>query len=181
MPKQSVGHPLRLQAVMRDTVYWKAQWWTSDNEGLGTSGWPGGNNGGRPLGHQLALSLQGQRLVRQLGSRHQPDDGQRVHLRYEARLRRLHPRRRRDRKLAAVQGCATRRPQLFPDNNSLGLIPGSRAGAAYAGGPPTSIGSTAGARSATTMSSPASPTTSLWNRGRSQPEIRRLLRTADEW
>src|SRR5205085_3773798 len=30
---------------LKDSVYFKAQWWTSDNEGLGTSGWPNGSNG----------------------------------------------------------------------------------------------------------------------------------------
>src|SRR5258706_15035083 len=43
VPKHS--YLLRFDARLssKDTVYWKGQWWTSDNEGLGTSGWPSGD------------------------------------------------------------------------------------------------------------------------------------------
>jgi hypothetical protein len=45
VPKRSPVIRLDFTPTNKDTVYWKAQWWTSDNEGLGTSGWPNGTGG----------------------------------------------------------------------------------------------------------------------------------------
>jgi len=44
VPKHSYVYRFDFRPTSKDTVYWKAQWWTSDNEGLGTSGWPSGEN-----------------------------------------------------------------------------------------------------------------------------------------
>ncbi|HWS85890.1 MAG TPA: hypothetical protein VN282_02780 [Pyrinomonadaceae bacterium] len=43
VPKHSYVIRFDFKPTGRDSVYWKGQWWTSDNEGLGTSGWPGGD------------------------------------------------------------------------------------------------------------------------------------------
>jgi hypothetical protein len=42
VPKHSYLIRFDIKPSNKDSVYWKAQWWTSDNEGLGTSGWPSG-------------------------------------------------------------------------------------------------------------------------------------------
>ncbi len=43
VPKHSYVIRFDVHPTNKDSVYWKAQWWTSDNEGLGTSGWPSGD------------------------------------------------------------------------------------------------------------------------------------------
>ena len=42
VPKHSYVIRFDFKPSNNDNVFWKAQWWTSDNEGLGTSGWPSG-------------------------------------------------------------------------------------------------------------------------------------------
>src|SRR5207253_5376526 len=43
VPKHSYVYRFDLKPTNNDSIYWKGQWWTSDNEGLGTSGWPSGS------------------------------------------------------------------------------------------------------------------------------------------
>ncbi len=43
VPKHSYVFRFDVKPSSKDSMYWKGQWWTSDNEGLGTSGWPGGD------------------------------------------------------------------------------------------------------------------------------------------
>ena len=45
VPKRSPVIRIDLKPTNNDSIFWKAQWWTSDNEGLGTSGWPNGTGG----------------------------------------------------------------------------------------------------------------------------------------
>ena len=45
VPKRSPVIRFDFKPTNNDSIYWKAQWWTSDNEGLGTSGWPNGSGG----------------------------------------------------------------------------------------------------------------------------------------
>lgn len=45
VPKHSYLFRFDLKPTNNDSVYVKAQWWTSDNEGTATSGWPNGANG----------------------------------------------------------------------------------------------------------------------------------------
>ncbi|HYJ87981.1 MAG TPA: hypothetical protein VEW46_18085 [Pyrinomonadaceae bacterium] len=45
VPKSSYVIRFDVKPSNNDSIYWKAQWWTSDNEGLGTSGWPNGGGG----------------------------------------------------------------------------------------------------------------------------------------
>jgi Carboxypeptidase regulatory-like domain/TonB-dependent Receptor Plug Domain len=120
VPKRSVVIRFDVRPSNKDTVYWKAQWWTSDNEGTGTSGWPGGDNNRWGINSHYLYKDNGwsANWVRvfnasvvnefNFGMRHDsegfvPSDGmveglQRSVLNYTA-------------------------PQLFPDNNKLGTIP----------------------------------------------------------
>ena len=43
VPKHSYVIRFDVRPTGRDTIYWKSQWFTSDNVGLGTSGWPSGD------------------------------------------------------------------------------------------------------------------------------------------
>jgi hypothetical protein len=43
VPKHSYVFRFDVKPGSKDSFYWKGQWWTSDNEGLGTSGWPSGD------------------------------------------------------------------------------------------------------------------------------------------
>jgi Carboxypeptidase regulatory-like domain/TonB-dependent Receptor Plug Domain len=45
VPKSSYLFRLDFTPTPKDNVSYKAQWWTSDNEGTATSGWPNGSNG----------------------------------------------------------------------------------------------------------------------------------------
>jgi hypothetical protein len=45
VPKHSYLFRIDLKPSDKDSIYFKAQWWTSDNEGTATSGWPNGANG----------------------------------------------------------------------------------------------------------------------------------------
>lgn len=44
IPKRSMLLRFDVRPTNNDTIYWKYQWWTSDNLGTGTSGWPGNDN-----------------------------------------------------------------------------------------------------------------------------------------
>src|SRR5260370_6469886 len=43
VPKHSYVYRFDFKPTNKDSFYYKLQWWTSDNLGLGTSGWPGGD------------------------------------------------------------------------------------------------------------------------------------------
>jgi len=120
VPKHSYVYRFDFKVTNGDNVYWKAQWWTSDNLGLGTSGWPSGDaNRWGILSHYLYkdngwsanwVHILNPRMVNEFnfGMRHDsegfiPGDGM-----VEA-LRRT-----------ALNYSA---PQLFPQNNHLGTIP----------------------------------------------------------
>jgi hypothetical protein len=45
VPKHSYLFRIDLKPTNKDSIYFKAQWWTSDNEGTATSGWPNSANG----------------------------------------------------------------------------------------------------------------------------------------
>src|SRR4029079_11217719 len=45
VPKSSYLFRSDFKPTEKDNFYYKAQWWTSDNEGTATSGWPNGSNG----------------------------------------------------------------------------------------------------------------------------------------
>ncbi|HZM97739.1 MAG TPA: carboxypeptidase regulatory-like domain-containing protein, partial [Pyrinomonadaceae bacterium] len=44
VPKRSMVLRFDVKPSNADSIYWKYQWWTSDNLGTGTSGWPGNDN-----------------------------------------------------------------------------------------------------------------------------------------
>jgi hypothetical protein len=120
VPKRSQVIRFDVRPSNNDTIYWKAQWWTSDNEGTGTSGWPGNDENRWGISsHYLYkdngwsanwVHIFGPTVVNEFtfGMRHDsegfvPSDGeidrlQRSALKYTA-------------------------PQLFPENNTLGTIP----------------------------------------------------------
>ena len=120
VPKRSMVVRFDVRPTNNDTIYWKYQWWTSDNLGTGTSGWPGNDNNRWGINsHYLykddGWSANWTRVINanvvnefNLGMRHDsegfiPGDGeieglQRAVLNYTA-------------------------PQLFPQNNRLGTIP----------------------------------------------------------
>jgi len=120
VPKRSMVIRFDVKPTTKDSMFWKAQWWTSDNQGLGTSGWPSGDaNRWGILSHYLYkdngwsanwVHVFNSKVVNEFnfGMRHDsegfvPSTGvieglQRSALNYTA-------------------------PQLFPANNSLGTIP----------------------------------------------------------
>src|SRR5690349_14279401 len=120
VPKRSKVIRFDVRPTNADTIYWKYQWWTSDNLGTGTSGWPGNDNNRWGINsHYLykddGWSANWVRVVSasvvnefNFGMRHDsegfiPGDGE---------IERL----QRD----ALNYTA---PQLFPQNNHLGTIP----------------------------------------------------------
>jgi len=121
-PKHSYVIRFDIKPTNSDSIFFKAQWWTSDNEGLGTSGWPNTATGRDRWGissHYLYtddgrsadwVHIFSPNLVNEfnVGWRTDtegfiPSDG------FAEGLRR-----------SALGYTA---PQLFPSNNTLGLIP----------------------------------------------------------
>jgi Carboxypeptidase regulatory-like domain/TonB-dependent Receptor Plug Domain len=119
-PKRSKVIRFDLRPTNNDTIYWKYQWWTSDNLGTGTSGWPGNDNNRWGINsHYLykddGWSANWVRVINasvvnefNFGMRHDsegfiPGDGE---------IERL--------ERSALHYSA---PQLFPQNNHLGTIP----------------------------------------------------------
>src|SRR2546423_6195217 len=122
VPKHSYVIRFDVKPSKKDDVYWKGQWWTSDNEGLGTSGWPNGGGGVERWGilsHYLYkdngwsanwVHIANSRMVNEFnfGMRHDsegfvPSTGM-----LEGLTR------------SALNFTA---PQLFPGNNRLNLVP----------------------------------------------------------
>ena len=120
VPKRSMVIRFDVHPTNEDTIYWKAQWWTSDNLGTGTPGWPGNDNNRWGVNsHYLYkdngwsanwVRVMSASVVNEFnfGMRHDsegfiPGDGE------IERLQR-----------SALNYTA---PQLFPQNNHLGTIP----------------------------------------------------------
>ena len=120
VPKRSQVLRFDIKPTNNDTIYWKYQWWTSDNLGTGTSGWPGNDNNRWGINSHYLYKDDGWtanwvRVVSSsvvnefnFGMRHDsegfvPGDGE------IERLQR-----------GALNYTA---PQLFPANNHLGTIP----------------------------------------------------------
>ncbi len=120
VPKRSLVIRFDIKPTSKDDIYWKGQWWTSDNLGTGTSGWPGNDNNRWGINsHYLykdnGWSANWVRVINanvvnefNFGMRHDsegfiPGDGE----------------------IEAVQRGALNytAPQLFPQNNHLGTIP----------------------------------------------------------
>jgi hypothetical protein len=134
VPKHSYLFRIDLKPTDKDNVYFKAQWWTSDNEGTATSGWPNGANGVDRWGirsHYLYT-----------------DDGRSinwVHVFNSSVVNEFNVGWRKDTEgFIPTTGFAEglRRdslnytaPQLFPQNNSLNLVPIVTGWASVAGNP----------------------------------------------
>jgi hypothetical protein len=120
VPKQSQVIRVDYKPTEKDTFFVNAQWWTADNEGFNTSGWPSGDNNQWGISsHYLyrdnGISFNWVRLFSptivnevSVGLRHDsegfvPSDGE---------IERL--------SRSALNYTA---PQLFPGNNTLGTIP----------------------------------------------------------
>lgn len=120
VPKRSMVIRFDVKPTDKDSVYWKAQWWTSDNLGTGTSGWPSGDASRWGIESHYLYKDDGTSLnwvhifnssivnEANFGLRHDsegfiPGDGE------TDRLTRT-----------ALNYTA---PQLFPGNNTLNLIP----------------------------------------------------------
>ena len=120
VPKRSMVLRFDVKPSNADSIYWKYQWWTSDNLGTGTSGWPGNDNNRWGINSHYLYKDDGwstnwvrvvsASLVNEFnfGMRHDsegfiPGDGE------IERLQR-----------SALNYTA---PQLFPQNNRLGTIP----------------------------------------------------------
>ncbi|MGH9969509.1 MAG: carboxypeptidase regulatory-like domain-containing protein [Pyrinomonadaceae bacterium] len=132
VPKHSYVFRFDVKPTNNDSIYWKGQWFTSDNEGLGTSGWPGGDNNRWGISSHYLYKDNGwsanwvhifsPSIVNEFnfGMRHDsegfiPSDGV-----IETLTR------------SAVGYTA---PQLFPDNNRLGTIPRATGWSGVAGTP----------------------------------------------
>jgi len=134
VPKHSYLIRFDLRPSNNDSVYYKAQWWTSDNEGTATSGWPNGANGVDRWGirsHYLYT-----------------DDGMSVnwvHVFNSAVVNEFNVGWRTDTEgFIPTTGFAEglRRdalhytaPQLFPSNNSMNLVPIVTGWSSVAGNP----------------------------------------------
>ena len=120
IPKQSIVIRFDVKPTSNDSFFFKHQWWTSDNLGTGTSGWPGNDNNRWGIeSHYLYkdngwssnwVHIVNSSIVNEFsfGMRHDsegfiPGDGE------IERLQR-----------AALNYTA---PQIFPENNRLGTIP----------------------------------------------------------
>jgi len=120
VPKRSLVLRFDYHATRNDSMYWKGQWFVSDNLGLGTSGWPSGDeNRWGILSHYLYnddgwtanwVHIFNPRMVNEFtfGMRHDsegfvPDEGS---------LQMV---------LRSTVGYTA--PQLFPENNTLETIP----------------------------------------------------------
>jgi hypothetical protein len=120
VPKENIVIRFDVKPTDKDSMYVKAQWWTSDNLGTGTSGWPSGDASRWGIqSHYLykdnGLSLHWVHIFSptivneaNFGMRHDsegfvPGDGEIARLKKDA-----------------LNYTA---PQLFPENNTLGLIP----------------------------------------------------------
>jgi outer membrane receptor protein involved in Fe transport len=134
VPKHSYLFRLDVKPSEKDSVYAKAQWWTSDNEGTATSGWPNGANGVDRWGirsHYLYT-----------------DDGKSanwVHIFNSSVVNEFNIGVRRDTEgFVPTEGFAEglsrsalgyTAPQLFPSNNRLKLVPVATGWASVAGNP----------------------------------------------
>lgn len=134
VPKHSYVIRFDLRPTDNDSVYWKGQWWTSDNEGLGTSGWPNGANGVDRWG------IRSHYLYKDNGW-----SANWVHIFNSSIVNEFNFGMRHDSEgfvpsTGMIEGLTRSAlnytsPQLFPDNNTLGLVPTATGWASVAGNP----------------------------------------------
>src|SRR5437762_2815205 len=120
VPKHSYLVRFDVKPTNKDSVYWKYQWWTSDNEGLGTSGWPSGDANRWGISSHYLYTDNGW-------------SGNWVHLFSSTVVNEFNVGMREDSEGFIPSDGMTERfsrgttgynaVQLFPQNNHLGLIP----------------------------------------------------------
>jgi hypothetical protein len=132
VPKHSYLFRFDIKPTDKDDVYWKGQWWTSDNVGLGTSGWPSGDGNRWGINsHYLYedngwsanwVHLFGPRVVNEfnIAARHDSEGFIPAAGIIEGLTR-------------AATGYVA--PQIFPENNHLGTIPRATGWSGVAGTP----------------------------------------------
>jgi hypothetical protein len=120
VPKRSIVIRFDVKPTNKDDIYVKGQWWTSDNLGTGTSGWPGNDNNRWGINsHYLykdnGWSANWVRVINanvvnefNFGMRHDSEG----FIPGEGEIERV--------QRSALNYTA---PQLFPQNNHLGTIP----------------------------------------------------------
>lgn len=120
VPKRSLVIRFDYKPTHNDNIYWKMQWFTSDNVGFGTSGWPSGDQNRWGINSHYLYKDDGwstnwvhifnKSMVNEftLGMRHDSEGFVPV----EDSLTMV---------LRSTIGYTA--PQLFPENNTLGTIP----------------------------------------------------------
>jgi hypothetical protein len=134
VPKHSYLIRFDFKPTDKDSIYVKAQWWTSDNEGTATSGWPNGANGVDRWG------IRSHYLYTDNGR-----SGNWVHIFSSSVVNEFNIGFRKDTEgFIPTTGFAeglTRTalnysaPQLFPQNNKLNLVPVVTGWSSVAGNP----------------------------------------------
>jgi hypothetical protein len=137
VPKSSYLFRLDFKPTDKDSFYYKAQWWTSDNEGTATSGWPNGANGVDRWG------IRSHYLYKDNGW---PGSGSWVHIFNSSVVNEFNVGLRHDSEgftptVGFAEGLSRTAlnytaPQLFPENNSkLNLVPIVNGWSSVAGNP----------------------------------------------
>jgi carboxypeptidase family protein/TonB-dependent receptor-like protein len=120
VPKRSLVVRFDYKPTHNDNIYWKGQWFTSDNVGFGTSGWPGGDQNRWGINSHYLYNDDGwsvnwvhiinKSMVNEftLGMRHDSEGFVPVEDTLQKVLR---------------SSIGYNAPQLFPENNTLGTVP----------------------------------------------------------
>jgi len=137
VPKHSYLIRFDFKPTNKDDIYYKAQWWTSDNEGTATSGWPNGANGVDRWG------IRSHYLYKDNGW---PGSVNWVHIVNSSIVNEFNIGSRKDTEgfiptTGFAEGLSRTAlnytaPQLFPDNNTkLNLVPLANGWSSVAGNP----------------------------------------------
>jgi len=120
VPKHSYVFRFDVKPGSKDSFYWKGQWWTSDNEGLGTSGWPSGDANRWGISSHYLYKDNGW-------------SGNWVHIFNAAVVNEFYFGMRHDSEgfipSTGIADALTRpaigytAPQIFPQNNTMNLVP----------------------------------------------------------
>jgi len=134
VPKHAYLIRFDFKPTNNDSFYWKAQWWTSDNEGLGTSGWPSGDANRWGISSHYLYKDNGW-----------PGSLNWVHIINSSMVNEFNAGMRHDSEgFVPSTGVAEKltrtaigftAPQIFPQNNPLNLVPVANGWSSVAGTP----------------------------------------------